>query len=112
LRCNEHSEHRGALCGLRALGLLEPASPDQATLAELLGFEAEPAEPRWLAPKPAIAVALGIVAHARAVRRSRVAVGHRARVPLARGPAPTAGIDLPPKIANVIAPSSGRRSKS
>jgi hypothetical protein len=49
------------LCGLRALGLLEPASADQASLAELLGFEADPAEPRWLAPKPAIAVALPVV---------------------------------------------------
>jgi hypothetical protein len=50
-----------ALCGLRALGLLQGASAEQPSLATLLGFDPELGEPRWLAPKVALAVAIAVV---------------------------------------------------
>jgi 4-amino-4-deoxy-L-arabinose transferase-like glycosyltransferase len=54
----------GVLFGLRALGLLQPAAPDLPSLATLFGVDPLPGEPRWLAPKIALSVALAILAGA------------------------------------------------
>lgn len=49
------------LCGLRALGLLQPAGAEVPSLATLFSLDPEPGEPRWLAPKVALGASLAII---------------------------------------------------